>query len=86
MDGNLFGLNPAGKLLYLQVLGLEIREVRVVAREDIRKTERQQMHASRDSRTQVSFSGLCHVALVVLHSCEYWTGLQCFFGLKLCNW
>jgi len=44
------------------------------------------MHASRDSRTQVSFSGLCHVALVVLHSCEYWTGLQCFFWLKLCNW
>ncbi|KAL0040922.1 hypothetical protein WJX79_010101 [Trebouxia sp. C0005] len=36
-----------------KVLGLEIREVRVVAREDIRKTERQQMHASRDSRTQV---------------------------------
>lgn len=54
MDGNLFGLNPAGKLLYLQVLGLEIREVRVVAREDIRKTERQQMHASRDSHTQVT--------------------------------
>lgn len=38
----------------LQVLGLEIREVRVVAREDIRKAERQQMHASRNSRTQVS--------------------------------
>ncbi|DBB07539.1 TPA: hypothetical protein ACH3X3_008996 [Trebouxia sp. C0006] len=36
-----------------KVLGLEIREVRVVAREDIRKTERQQMHASRDSRTQI---------------------------------
>ncbi|KAL3147663.1 hypothetical protein ABBQ32_002416 [Trebouxia sp. C0010 RCD-2024] len=35
-----------------EVLGLDIREVRVVAREDIRKTERQQMHASRNSRSQ----------------------------------
>ena len=47
------------------MLGLEIREVRVVAREDIRKTERQQMHASRDSRTQVTF--LVFVVLHLLH-------------------
>lgn len=36
------------------MLGLEIREVRVVAREDIRKSERQNLHASRSTRTQVS--------------------------------
>ncbi len=62
------------------MLGLEIREVRVVAREDIRKTERQQMHASRDSRTQVTFFGLCHFAPVALHVCERWTGFQRVFG------
>lgn len=37
----------------MQVLGLEIKEVRVVAREDIRKTERQHLHTSRSTRTQV---------------------------------
>lgn len=40
----------------MQVLGLEIKEVRVVAREDIRKTERQHLHTSRSTRTQVSLA------------------------------
>lgn len=40
----------------LQVLGLEIKEVRVVAREDIRRTERQHLHTSRSTRMQVWFA------------------------------
>ena len=38
----------------LQVLDLEVREVRVVAVEDIRKMERRQIHNQRCARTQVS--------------------------------
>ena len=36
-----------------QVLDLEVREVRVVAVEDIRKMERRQIHNQRCARTQV---------------------------------
>ena len=59
--------------LDLQALGLDIREVRVVAREDIRKTERHQMHASRDSRSKVSYHSLLHLNL---KHASAWQALQ----------
>lgn len=69
-------------MLCLQMLGLEIREVRVVAREDIRKTERQQMHASRNSRTQVSCAS-CQCCQATRHNAavKYIHLLSCHFTI-----